>query len=536
MEAEPFHITNPQHVDNAPLEVPTPSRGTPRGRRRTPEQRRLEDIAHLKLDAPAQVRLGLQRGAWHNLRRHVRRAAQRFAGLVVADLAAFGLMREFIRAVRDQEILGAWFSQQVQSVLPAGYLNGWQFASALFVGLLVLGNYGPGDRRRDSGRLFLACALATALPLWAALWARGVGIALLQYSITVMLAWAGVIGERLILDRVISKLRKPERDAVDTIFVGNAEACAAAMAHPAFCSGMEYRAIGFIDVESPPRAGAIGTLSEFPLVLAASGAEVVVVCGFLSDSQFHDVVDDALAGGCQVLAMPRKMQVVGVQPTMVWRGGEPLVELTRPALKGRQLFLKRVLDLVGSAFWLVGLSPLFALVYVAIKLESRGPAIFGHRRLGINGRVFNCLKFRSMHADAEARLQADPTLYAEYVRNNFKLAERNDPRLTWVGRWLRGASLDEMPQLINVLRGEMSLVGPRPIVPDELDQYHSSAAVFLSLKPGMTGAWAVNGRSRVSYPDRADMELEYVRNWSLALDLWIMLKTIPAVMGRKGAH
>src|SRR5207249_3009760 len=209
----------------------------------------------LKLDAPAQVRLGLQRGASHNLRRHVRRAAQRFAGLVVADLAAFALMREFIRAVRDQEIFGAWLSQQVQSVLPAGYLNGWQFASALFVGLLVLGNYGPGDRRRDSGRLFLACALATALPLWAALWARGLGIVLVQYSITVMLAWAGVVGERLILDGLISKVRKPQRDAIGTIFVGNAEACSAAMAHRAFSSGREYRGIGFIDVENPPGAG-----------------------------------------------------------------------------------------------------------------------------------------------------------------------------------------------------------------------------------------------------------------------------------------
>jgi len=536
VEAEPFHITNPQHVDNAPVEVPTPSWGASRARRRTPEQRRLEDIAHLKLDAPAQVRLGLQRGASHNLRRHVRRAAQRFAGLVVADLAAFAFMREFIRAVRDEEVFGAWFAQQVQSVLPAGYLNGWQFASAMFVGLLLLGNYGPGDRRRDSGRLFFACALATALPLWAALWARGVEIVLVQYSITVMLAWAGVLGERLILDRVISKVRKPERDAVDTIFVGNADACAAAMAHPAFSTGAEYRAIGFIDLENPPGVRAIGTLSDFPLVLAASGAEVVVVCGFLTDSQFHDIVDGALAGGCQVLAVPRKIQLVGVYPTTVWRGGEPLVELTRPALKGRQLFLKRLLDLAGSAFWLVSVSPLIALIYVAIKLESRGPAIFGHRRVGINGRVFNCLKFRSMHADADARLRADPVLYAAYVRNNYKLPEQADPRLTRVGRWLRRSSLDEIPQLMNVLRGEMSLVGPRPIVPEELDQYGASAAVFLSLKPGMTGAWGVNGRSQVGYLDRAVMELEYVRNRSLGRDLWILLMTAPAVITRRGAH
>jgi exopolysaccharide biosynthesis polyprenyl glycosylphosphotransferase len=499
------------------------------------EQRRFEDT-HLKLDAPAQVRLGLQRRAPANLRRHAQRTAARFVALVVADLAAFALMRELIRAVRDGALLGDWFSSEVQLALPSGYLNGWQFASALFMGLLVLGMYGPGDRRRDTGRLFLACALAAALPLWTMLWARGLEVVLLQYSLTVVLVWAVIVAERLTVDRVIARLRISERDTAETLFVGNADACVAAMAHPAFMSGKEYRGIGFIDVRSPAGVGALGTLSDFPLVLAASGAEVVVVCGFLTDHQFHDIVDHALAGGCQVLALPREMQVLGVHPTTVWRGGQPLVELTRPALKGRQLFLKRLLDLVGSAFWLAVLSPVIALIYAAIKLESRGPAIFGHRRLGINGREFNCLKFRSMHTDAETKLRADPALYAEYVHNNYKLPERDDARLTRVGRLLRKTSLDELPQLVNVLRGEMSLVGPRPIVPEELGQYGPAAAVFLSLRPGVTGAWGVNGRSRVGYPDRADIELEYVRNWSLARDLWILLRTVPAILTRRGAH
>ncbi len=541
VEAEPFHITN-QQSDIAPVEVPTPSRSggsraPGREHRWTPAgHRRLEDTSHLKLDAPAQVRLGLQRRASHNLRRHVTRAAIRFAALVVADLAAFGLMRALIRAVRDGGALGGWLSGEVQLALPTGYMNGWQFASALFVGLLMLGNYGPGDRRRDPRRLFLACALATALPLWTMLWARGLEVVLIQYFLTVVLVWAGVASERLILDRIISKVRKPGRDAAEAVFVGNADACTAAMGSPAFSVGKEYRGIGFIDVKDPPRVGALGTLSDFSMILAASGAEVVVVCGFLTDRQFHDVVDGALAGGCQVLAVPREMQVVGVHPTTVWRAGQALVELTRPALKGRQLFLKRLLDLVGSAFWLTALSPLIALIYIAIKLESRGPAIFGHSRLGMNGRVFNCLKFRSMRVDAEARLQSNPELYAEYVGNNYKLPDRKDPRLTRVGRFLRRTSLDELPQLFNVLRGEMSLVGPRPIVPEELGEYGPGAAVFLSLKPGMTGAWGVNGRSQVGYPHRADMELEYVRNWSLARDLRILLMTAPAVVARRGAH
>jgi exopolysaccharide biosynthesis polyprenyl glycosylphosphotransferase len=456
--------------------------------------------------------------------------------LVVADLAAFGLMRELIRAVRDGAVLGGWLAGKVQLVLPTGYMNGWQFASAVFVGLLVLGNYGPGDRRRDPWRLFLACSLATALPLWPMLWARGLELVLIQYFLTVALVWAGVMSERVILDRIIAKVRKPERHATEAVFVGNAEACAAASANPAFASGKEYRGIGFVDVRDPPGVGALGTLKDFPLILAALGAEVVVICGFLTDRQFHDIVDDALAGGCQVLALPREMQVVGVHPTTVWRGGQPLVELTRPALKGRQLFGKRILDLLASSVALVLLSPVFVVIWVVIKLESAGPAIFGHPRLGLNGRIFPCFKFRSMHVDAESRLHSDPELHKKYVANSYKLREDQDPRLTRVGRWLRRWSFDELPQIINVVRGDMSLVGPRPIVPEELEQYGPGAAVFLSLKPGMSGAWQVNGRSAVGYPDRVSIELEYVRNWSLVSDLVILARTIPVVFGRRGAH
>jgi len=141
-----------------------------------------------------------------------------------------------------------------------------------------------------------------------------------------------------------------------------------------------------------------------------------------------------------------------------------------------------------------------------------------------------------MHRDAEERLRRDPSLYARYVANSYKLPEETDPRLTRIGRFMRKTSLDELPQLINVLIGDMSLVGPRPIVPEELEQYAHGAAVFLSLKPGMTGAWAVNGRSHIGYPDRADIELAYVRNWSLWRDLGILSNTVPAVLRGRGAH
>src|SRR5439155_18079382 len=141
------------------------------------------------------------------------------------------------RAVSDGAVFGSWLSQTVQTVLPPGYMNGWQFAAALFVGLLVLGNYGRGDRRRDGWRLFLACALATALPLWTMLWARGLEMVLLQYSLTVVLVWVVIVAERLTVDRVIARFRRPEWDAADTLFVGAAADCNEAASSPAFARG-----------------------------------------------------------------------------------------------------------------------------------------------------------------------------------------------------------------------------------------------------------------------------------------------------------
>ena len=182
------------------------------------------------------------------------------------------------------------------------------------------------------------------------------------------------------------------------------------------------------------------------------------------------------------------------------------------------------------------LSPIIASLAALVRIDSGGPVLFVQRRLGRHGRVFRCYKFRSMYVDAEERLRGDPELYATYVANDYKLPERLDTRITRMGRMLRRTSLDEIPQLFNVLRGDMSLVGPRPIVPDEIKHYNHEGPLFLSLKPGLTGAWQVNGRSAVAYPERAHLELDYVQSWSLARDLEILVRTIPAVLFQRGAH
>jgi Sugar transferases involved in lipopolysaccharide synthesis len=198
--------------------------------------------------------------------------------------------------------------------------------------------------------------------------------------------------------------------------------------------------------------------------------------------------------------------------------------------------LKRAFDIAAALIALTLVSPLIALIAIAIKLESRGPIFFAHRRLGKSGRIFRCWKFRSMHADAESRLRADASLRRQYVSNHFKIPQHLDPRITRLGHFLRRSSLDELPQLWNVLWGEMSLVGPRPIVPLESTHYGDELPLLLSVRPGITGAWAVHGRSSVGYPHRAKIELEYVRSWSFTADLSILARTPSAVFTQRGAH
>lgn len=196
---------------------------------------------------------------------------------------------------------------------------------------------------------------------------------------------------------------------------------------------------------------------------------------------------------------------------------------------------KRMLDIVGATVLLVAFSPLLALLALWVRLDSAGPALFGHERLGAGGKRFRCFKFRTMRRNAEEQLRADPALFAQYVANDYKLPPDRDPRLTRIGWLLRRSSLDELPQLVNVLRGEMSLVGPRPIVPREVEQYGVDAELLLSVRPGITGAWAVSGRSDVEYPRRAEIELDYVRRWSLRWDLRILRLTVPTVLRCRGA-
>jgi exopolysaccharide production protein ExoY len=213
--------------------------------------------------------------------------------------------------------------------------------------------------------------------------------------------------------------------------------------------------------------------------------------------------------------------------------------LTEEADRAERLRLaaKRALDILGASALLLATLPVFLILAIMVKMDG-GKVFYAHERVGRGGRLFGCLKFRSMVADADRRLamllERDPVARAEWESTR-KL--KNDPRVTWVGRFLRGTSLDELPQIINVLRGDMSLVGPRPVQAAELAAYYGQAAQhYLAVRPGITGPWQVSGRNDTSYAQRVALDVAYVMHPSLTNDIRILLRTPGAVLARRGAY
>jgi lipopolysaccharide/colanic/teichoic acid biosynthesis glycosyltransferase len=214
-----------------------------------------------------------------------------------------------------------------------------------------------------------------------------------------------------------------------------------------------------------------------------------------------------------------------------------LDEIRTPRGKAVSLALKRCVDILGAIVLLIMLIPVLPLLALAVRLDG-GPAIYRHRRVGMNGLAFDCLKYRTMVTSADQilaeYLATHPQAAAEWAISR-KLT--HDPRVTRLGAFMRATSLDEVPQLFNVLRGEMSLVGPRPVVPEELDTHYGAAGreAYAATKPGITGLWQVSGRSGTTYEHRVSLDIAYASTWSLLLDLKILMRTVPAVLARRGA-
>ena len=467
-----------------------------------------------------------------NLQRHLLRWMRRVAVLIAVDLVVV-LLSEWI-SVWAFTPMGVFDLLMPWSPKDPG-LASMSFGAAAVLGLTFAGAYQAGDGRRSPSRIACGAAIATAIAFWHPLWTTGPAETLPAFA-AVFLPFAGLLfsGRRLV-DAAVRRYRgDADDDTPRLLFVGRADACQRVRETAAFADLDEGRNLGFVDSGPEPSPDAVGQLADLATVLQETRAEAIVLCGRLGAEEFHTIVETAQAAGCQVFGQLHTRAIA--RPRVVRRNGESLVELVRPELKASQLVLKRLLDLTGAIMGLVLFAPIFAIVWLAIKLDSPGPGWFVQLRIGRNGRVFRCFKFRTMYPDAEERLRENPELHAEYVRNSYKLPAGRDPRITRVGRIVRRWSLDELPQLVNVLMGQMSLVGPRPEEESVVALYDERQRKRLLVKPGLTGPMQVYGRSDLTFEERLAMERDYLDNVSIASDLAILMRTPSAIVRGEGAY
>jgi exopolysaccharide biosynthesis polyprenyl glycosylphosphotransferase len=297
--------------------------------------------------------------------------------------------------------------------------------------------------------------------------------------------------------------------------------------------GLSYEFVGVVAPASVPGLKLLGSRGELPLVLdQVKPDEVILAEADFDERAVFEVVEQAHRQGIKVRLAPDTTELLVQRGEYVPGQGAPLFELRPPVLTGSDWALKRGFDLLGSAVVVVLGLPVWLLIAAAIRIDSRGPILFVDRRIGVGEREFGMLKFRTMVADAAAR---QPELETENEAGGALFKIREDPRVTRVGRFLRRFSLDEIPQVLNVVKAEMSLVGPRPLPLRDyrlLEEWHRARYRVL---PGMTGLWQISGRSGLTFDDLVRLDFTYIENWSIWLDISIIAKTIPAVITRRGA-
>jgi len=305
--------------------------------------------------------------------------------------------------------------------------------------------------------------------------------------------------------------------------------------HPEY----NLRLVGYLDDGEPFGARklsvpVVGSLDELDDVIAGHDVtRVIIAFSRARHQQILDIVRACADRGVRVNIVPRLFEILSSQTEMDDVEGIPLLDVAHVELSHLNTIVKRIFDLVVGGVLLLIALPLIGVLALAIKIDSRGPVFFRQERMGRGGKVFRIYKFRSMHVDAEQR-RYDLAEQNEYSGPMFKI--KQDPRTTRFGQLLRKSSLDEVPQIFNVMRGEMSLVGPRPLWVDEAARCRGWTKRRLDITPGMTGLWQVTGRNDVPFDEMVKLDYMYVTGWSLSWDIKLLLETIPAVLGRRGAY
>ncbi|MBN1890016.1 MAG: sugar transferase [Thermoflexales bacterium] len=345
---------------------------------------------------------------------------------------------------------------------------------------------------------------------------------------------------RLVLDLITARLQTHGIGVDRVLVVGAGELGRMVMRTIAARPELGYRVVGFLDDDEQKgntdigRLKALGGLARLPSVLKSENvSDVIITLPWTYHRKIVKLIDQAEREGVRACLVPDLFQLTFSSVDVNNSLGIPLISTKPIRIHGGNLLIKRAFDLSVSALMFLLLWPAMGLAALAIKLDSPGPIIFKQTRVGRGGRLFTCYKFRSMRQGAEEEQKTLQDLN-EADGPLFKI--RDDPRCTRVGRFLRRTSIDELPQLINVLRGEMSMVGPRPPVPAEVASYQDWHRQRLAATPGLSGMWQISGRSEVSFDEMALLDIWYLENQSLGLDIKILLKTIPVVLRGRGAY
>lgn len=344
------------------------------------------------------------------------------------------------------------------------------------------------------------------------------------------------LGER----QIRARLRRRGVGVDRVLIVGAGEVGRAIMRSILARPELGYQPAGFVD-DNPKKQKtdigpfkALGSTADLPTLLAREGVdEVIISLPWMSHRKVLNIIGESQREGVRARFVPDLLQMSLSQVAADQINGIPLIGIKEPPLTGWKMALKRLLDIAVSGTALLLLSPLMCLIAVLIKLESPGPILFRQTRLARGGKPFTCYKFRSMRQEAEQE-RAQLENLNEAKGPIFKI--RDDPRCTRLGRICRRFSLDELPQLINVFRGDISLVGPRPPLPSEVDRYEDWHHERLNIPSGITGLWQVMGRSDLSFDEMVMLDLFYAENWSLWLDFKILLRTVPTVLFGRGAY
>lgn len=405
-------------------------------------------------------------------------------------------------------------------------------------GAYSLRNFGTGPEEfRAVGLASVICAGMVGMfcYLWQVPLSRGFVI------LTFLIGTPLLMVERYAIRKILHRLRVGGKMLHRVVVVGGATGISEIVDVLEREQYTGYRVIGACVPPGAPTGGGrmpvpvLGDTTQVRELCEGIGADTVLVArgGYDSSRELRRIAWALEGSAVELVVVPSLTDIAGPRISMRPVAGLPLLHVEQPQAGDAGGLMKRGFDILVTLAILLLLWPLMAAVALAIKLQDGGPVLFRQARVGRSGKTFHMLKFRSMVKDAEARLchvaglnETDGVL--------FKV--RDDPRVTRLGKWLRRYSVDELPQLFNVLRGEMSLVGPRPPLPTEVEQYHDDVHRRLLVRPGLTGLWQVSGRSELSWKETVRLDLYYVDNWSMLSDLVIMAKTVRAVLGSSGAY